>query len=158
MAEVLKAIDEVRGIRKHHTQMTAEEKNVLKMLIRGKFQVTQHSLQRMKERRITVEEVNQTINDGNIIEYHLINGEESRVLLRGRVPFRDRVTCVVVDINNNIVVTAYKNYYLNNHPNSDMSDYDATLNVLEKVKSSFNSGKTSTYKYTVRANKTKTKG
>jgi hypothetical protein len=146
LPEALKAINEVKEIKKHYTQMTIAEKNVLKMLIRGKFQITRHCTQRMKERRIKIDEVNQTINDGNIIEYYLANGEESRVLLRGRISFRNMVTCVVVDINTNVVITAYKNFHLNNHQNIDLSEYDETLNILEQVKKSFNSSKTLTYK------------
>ena len=144
MTKVLKAVEALRKVAKHYTQMNSNEKNLLRMMINGKFRFTDHCLHRMKERRITKSEVEQAIADGEIIEFHFADDIHSRVLLRGKMINRDRVTCVVLDIKNNLVVTAYKNYYLNNHPNSDMSVYDETLNILEKVKISFNSGKTTT--------------
>jgi hypothetical protein len=84
LSKALKAIDEVKEIKKHHTQMTPTEKTILKTLIRGNFRFTGHCLQRMKERRISRQEVRQTINEGIIVEYHLANGTNSRVLLRGK--------------------------------------------------------------------------
>lgn len=126
------------SVRKHISQMHPAEIAALQILIKGNFRLSRHCIEKMKERRIRTESIKHTILEGNIIEYHLVNGRQSRVLLRSRVPIRGQVTCVVVDIGTNYVVTAYKNWVTDKHKNLNMEEYDENLNILKSVNETLN--------------------
>jgi len=67
------------------------------------WKFTKHALDNIEDRSIEVDALSGAVAKGHIIEYHTKKGT-SRVLLK-----YDGGTCVVVDLDKEAVITAYKN-------------------------------------------------
>ena len=78
---------------------------------------TSYSLDKIYKRGIAVENLGEAIVKGKLIEYHTKEGSR-RVLLRCKDG-----TCVVVDLDKQTIITAYKNPANFNHPNLNQSKY-----------------------------------
>ena len=87
----------------------ASIKNLKKESHNISFQFTPHSLRRLGEWHLTTESVQCAIKEGEIIEYHTLQGNR-------RVLFRDDYgVCVVADLDDHKIITAYKNSEDNKH-------------------------------------------
>lgn len=117
-------------MRKHFTQMTYKEKLLLKCLIAVKhFTFTEYSLFRVKSRGLKKWQVIRAIREGNIIEYHYVNSFQQRVLIRGITPIRGLEPCVVVNILNGQIITAYLNDIEDTHKTLHKELYNSHINI-----------------------------
>jgi hypothetical protein len=120
--------------RKLYIDMTSVERTEIHNKLKDKqFSITPHTIKRQKEKVITDDEIQRAINDCKIIEYHYKDG--NRVLIRGRKSESKYNICVVLDLDNNYVVTAYDNKATDNHYNLDTSKYITYINILNLLKS-----------------------
>ena len=92
-------------------------KKLLKEVHSVDLNITPYTNMRLQEREIPSEEVFNVCREGELIEYHNEKGTR-RVLLRDV-----NGTCVVVDLDNHCIVTAYSNDPDNNHPHLQRDKY-----------------------------------
>ena len=85
--------------------------------VKDRIQFNPYTLNRLQERKISIEEVRETILSGELIEYHYVD-DERRILLRSK-----EGTCVVLDVRRGRVITAYKNDPNDNHRSLNKSNY-----------------------------------
>jgi len=78
---------------------------------------TPYSLDKISKRGISVETLGKAVVKGRLIEYHT-KGDTRRVLLRC-----EDGTCAVVDLDEQAIITAYKNHADFDHPNLDRTKY-----------------------------------
>ena len=97
---------------------TGEKKKLLSYVSKIKeLKFTSYSLDKIKQRGISVDTLGETITKGRLIEYH-IKEDTRRVLLRCKGG-----TCAVVDLDKESIITAYKNDPNYNHPHLDQTKY-----------------------------------
>lgn len=120
--------------RKHFTQMTKQEINLLKFLAKGKYTMSSHSKLRIKKRKITEAQIFNTIKYGEIIEYLIVNNFSNRVMLRCEDDSIGRSIYVVVDVVSRVVVTAYKDKPYRN----STSSYEKSINIEKNISEAVN--------------------
>ena len=123
-----------RDIRKLGKDLTTREFNYMKDLIcigveTGRFTMPYHLHERLRQKYITLDDVVNTIERGEIIEVHIIDNS-FRVLLRLRKEGTCRDVCVVVELCNNVVVTAFVNQSADKHDTLRLELYDDSLDVI----------------------------
>ena len=85
--------------------------------VKDKIQFNPYTLYRLEERNISIDDVRETILNGELIEYHYVD-DERRILLRNK-----EGTCVVLDVSRGRVITVYKNDPDDNHKDLNRSNY-----------------------------------
>ena len=101
--------------RKHFRDITEDEKKHIKdIMVLSKFIPTTYCNKRIIDRFICREDINKTIKNGKIIEFHYIDGSH-RILLRGEEDRFHEALCVVLDLDNKNIVTVYYNSIIDNH-------------------------------------------
>jgi len=115
--------------RKHISQMVDSEKELLKGIIgKGIYKASRHMTAKSKERVITKEEINRTIHNYNLIEFHHKNS--NRVLIRGKVDEKGYNICAVLDLKYSEILTVYANETTDNHYNTlDRTIYRKRLDI-----------------------------
>lgn len=117
--------------RKHFTSMNLKELQILKNTINSiTFKTKKYSLSRLLQRNISLQQVANTIKNGEIIEFHVVDGTSPRVLLRGQRTAYNNCVCVVVDIVDCCLVTAYKNDYDDRHDSLNTDLYIDDIDVI----------------------------
>lgn len=114
--------------RKHHKQMTYEEKGVLLRAIRGRnFTFRQHAMDRMRQKGITEQQIAAMLSYACVIEAHNNVENELRVLVRAQV--RGDFCCAVLSLTTNEIVTAYWNRAGDHHQTLDRSAYKWNVTI-----------------------------
>lgn len=90
-------------IHANHLSPVSRKKLLGQIAAVQKWKFTYHALENVQKRGISLEELSQAVAKGDIIEYHTKRGT-NRVLLK----YEDG-TCVVVDLDLETIITAYKN-------------------------------------------------
>lgn len=123
--------------KKHINQMTEEEKDFLLSYIKNipadAWSYNFYTENRIKERGGTKEFILESIQIGELIEYHLRNGR-NRILLRGKKAVSDvhpYVPCVVLELKTKKIITVYWNHIDDNHRTIKMENYNEELNVIK---------------------------
>lgn len=124
--------------RKHISQMSSTELQLLEEFTEGREYVyTPYSFSRIKDRKIKDEWVRETIKTGNIIEVHF-KGYDIRILKRSKWNYNHQAICVVYSIVDDLIVTAYCNYYWDSHETLDESNYNSKLDIIKMIRNRMN--------------------
>ena len=112
-----------RNRRKHATQMTATERLHLTCLVHllGQRGLNGHSLDRCREKGITLAEVQHVLKTGQVIEVHENFRPDVRAVVRGTTGTHD--VCVVLSLCDREVKTVWFNNSLDTHRTLDYSQY-----------------------------------
>ena len=99
------------------------------LCIRKPFTYSKHFFDIAKKRGVKPKDAEETVIQGNIIEFHdrIIDGKviDKRVLLRSNKTYKENYNlCVVYSLWYKRIVTAYYNHITNNHDKTDFSMYD----------------------------------
>lgn len=122
------------SLRKHAEQMTRDERLFfLQQVFNKEWIMGKHVRDRIQERGGTEATVLETINYGELIEYHQKDGH-SRLLLRSDRPIYKWTACVVIEILSSRVITIYWNHERDDHRTIDMSIYDEDLDIISLFK------------------------
>lgn len=97
-----------------------------------KLRIDEHTIIRGKQRYITNEEIFECIKKGYIVELHQVK-KQCRVLLRYRRKNTTDDICVVVDILNGRIITAYTNNTNDKHATLREENYNSELNVIAVI-------------------------
>jgi hypothetical protein len=130
-------------IKKYYTMFSPTEKALLECCVsnmsKNHLLILDHARTHIPS--LTHSIAKETLMDCNVIEFNINqkNGLECRVLVRGNkiVPIKtDRGIengniCMVVDIKNNKLVSAYINGQFDSHKNLDMGRYNESLNIIK---------------------------
>lgn len=120
--------------RKHCSQMKERELTVVTKKVKDcpfeDWRVSSHLMERMIDKGINPLEIAEAIMSFSVIEYKLYHEGEERVLIRGKESHIGYQICVVLNVTNEVIVTAWKNHVKDNHSTVRMSEYDAHL-VIE---------------------------
>ena len=124
-----------RDIRKLGKDLTSKEFTFMKDLLyinieHGRFTMPTHLHERLRQKYITMDDVINTIDRGEIIEIHIID-YSFRVLLRLQKEGTCKDVCVVVELCNGVVVTAFTNQSSDKHDTLKLELYDDSLDVIE---------------------------
>lgn len=122
-------------MKKHISQMSPSEIDLLEfrrkylLCIRKPFTYSKHFFDIAKKRGVKPKDAEETVIQGNIIEFHdrIIDGKviDKRVLLRSNKTYKENYNlCVVYSLWYKRIVTAYYNHITNNHDKTDFSMYD----------------------------------
>ena len=118
---------------KHVVQMGSSEKNKCFSKVKrwrlGKWEVTGHTLSRIMEKEIEGVHLAYTLIDFNIIEYKQMKSGNERIVIRSNMSFDGFNVCIVLDVTEGVIVTAWKNKVSDTHRTLDLSKYDAFLTV-----------------------------
>lgn len=136
-------LEKVQTKKKHFTQMTPKEVELIKSLTNDDYTFTDHSKLRTKNRHISQSQVLNTIRYGEIVEYFIVGGNNNRVMFRspdGAV--KGRTIYVVADVISKVVVTAYKDKPYRN----STSSYDKSIDICKNIEKAFNFHKCNSYK------------
>jgi hypothetical protein len=76
-----------------------------------------HALEKAWKRGMTLDAIREAVRNGQLVEYHVIRDHE-RALLRDR-----KGTCVVVDLNDGSIVTAFTNNPTDHHATLRKEEY-----------------------------------
>lgn len=123
--------------RKHRKQMTQSEIRFAESLVHktdGWNLAVNHTLERMAAKKITKQDLIDTLRFGEVIEVNSLG----RLVLRLRLkltPTMKRGTCVVISVTNRVVVTAWFNSEKDHHATLDLSEYRWNVKVIEYLKS-----------------------
>lgn len=98
--------------------------------VQNKLRMIDHSKERSRTKHISKREIMECIKQGQLIEFHQVN-KQCRVLLRNKTNKGD--VCVVVDILNGNIITAYKNHQNDNHSTLREENYNSKLNVVSVI-------------------------
>ena len=122
-------------MKKHISQMSPSEIDLLEyrreylLCTRKPFKYSKHFFDIAKERGVKPNDAKETVIQGNIIEFHdrTVNGKviDKRVLIRSKKVYKDNYNlCVVYSLWYKKIITAYYNYWNDNHQTIDFSQYN----------------------------------
>lgn len=127
-------------IKKHECQMTEAEKLILSTLVSSldaySLSITSHARNHISFLNKSI--VSQTLQSFDVIEFNITNNKP-RVLIRSRKQLNiitergmDRANiCLVIGIEDNMVITGYINCTNDNHKTLDMSRYDESIDIIK---------------------------
>lgn len=128
-------MEEIRKLAKNMKQKEKQELRGRVNLQRKDFIPCGHLEERMQERTITLDMIQLALTKYQLIEYHYKHSH--RVLLRSRDVFilegRKQNVCIVVNLDNNEIVSAYSNpqYYTHEYMDESKYNYTNTLNIVD---------------------------
>ena len=106
-------------MKKLYGQLTEDEKlmldSILKNIDTQNTYIVFHAKQRMKEKNIKFGDVFSVFSGYEIIEVNIPKQDDVRVLLRSKKAIHGSNVCISYGINNNVVITAYKNSLEDKH-------------------------------------------
>ena len=116
-------------IRKHYLDFKTQEEKILNTYLNKdkEYKLSNHTIFRQKDKLITSEEIQRTIHNGKIIEFHY--KDSNRILVRGNKNEHGYNICAVLDIDNSTVVTAYYNKVNDKHCTLNTCNYSAYVNI-----------------------------
>lgn len=128
-----------RGKKKHGTQMRYDEKKYLITSLKSvkNWNMSKHVLERIEEKGllITIDDIESTIHNSTIIEYHVVNDnyKEERVLLKAKKTVNKQFHLnIVYSITRGNIISAWLNKVTDNHNSLDWRDYDNNLIIINK--------------------------
>lgn len=120
-------------VAKHFLQMSESERWYLlrkrDRLIGRNTLFSQHSIQRMCERRITEREIIEAVKYGQIIEYRKSRKDERITVRSTRLKCKHLIVYVSFSIRDNIIVTTYCSNMNDFTKEKNFSKYDESLKV-----------------------------
>ena len=118
-------------MKKLYGQLTQDEKlmldSILKNIDTQNTYIVPHAKQRIKQKNIKLRDVFSVFSSYEIIEVNIPEEDDVRVLLRSKKITQGCNVCISYGINNNVVVTAYKNSLGDKHKTlvyENYSDFD----------------------------------
>lgn len=119
------------SIRKHVSQMSEKEQEFI--LDKAKeiknWKISKHLLERIEERGGDKSIIAETLQSGDLIEYHQKDGV-SRFLIRGTKLYYKYVACLVFQYENEKVITLYWNVADDHHRTLKEELYDEKVDVV----------------------------
>lgn len=100
--------------------------------VSNRINIGEHTVIRGKQKYISNKEILDCIRYGYIVEFHLIKGQ-CRVLLRHKRKHTTDDVCVVVNILNGKVITAYTNNRNDKHNTLKEEFYNPDLDVIDTI-------------------------
>lgn len=131
-----------KGKRKHYTQMTSLEKDIvwrkIKKVRNRDWVVTGHTLRRLAEKNINASkrDIISTLYNSRIIEYRIAYNKverdwDERVILRSNAKVNGRYNLnVVFSLTTMRVITVWLNHTLDNHKTLDWSIYSLDMKII----------------------------
>jgi hypothetical protein len=118
--------------RKHYTQMSQDETVAVMRAVRlNTYTLSPHALDRMRQKRVTMEQITVMLGYGKVIEVHNNNEREIRVLMRGKVG--GKWCNAVVSLTTKKVVSCWWNEFDDTHRTLDKSQYKWVVDLKTKV-------------------------
>ena len=106
-------------MKKLYGQFTEDEKlmldNILKNIDTQNTYIVPHAKSRMKEKNIKFRDVFSVFSSYEIIEVNIPKEDDVRVLLRSKKVRHGNNVCISYSLNNNVIITAYKNSSQDKH-------------------------------------------
>ena len=93
------------------------------------WNITDHTLIRLREKEIEGIHLAYSLIDFSIIEYKQMKSGNERIVIRSNMSFNGFNVCTVLDITTGTVITAWKNRVTDTHRTLDLSKYDECLTV-----------------------------
>ena len=131
-------------MKKLYGQLTEDEKlmldNILKNIDTQNTYIVFHAKQRMKQKNIKFRDVFSVFSNYEIIEVNIPKEDDVRVLLRSKKATQGNNICISYGLNNNVVITAYKNSLEDKHRTlvyENYSDFDI-VQYLAKLQNKLN--------------------
>ena len=131
-------------MKKLYGQLTEDEKlmldNILKNIDTQNTYIVFHAKQRMKQKNIKFRDVFSVFSNYEIIEVNIPKEDDVRVLLRSKKIIQGCNVCISYGLNNNVVITAYKNSLEDKHRTlvyENYSDFDI-VQYLAKLQNKLN--------------------
>ena len=125
-------------MKKLYGQLTEDEKlmldNILKNIDTQNTYIVPHAKLRMKQKDIKFRDVFSVFSGYEIIEINIPKEDDVRVLLRSKKVTQGSNVCISYGINNNVVVTAYKNSLKDKHKtliHENYSDFDVIKHLAK---------------------------
>lgn len=125
-------------MKKLYGQFTEDEKlmldSILKNIDTKNTYIVPHAKQRMKQKNIKFRDVFSVFYNYEIIEVNIPKEDDVRVLLRSKKVTQGSNVCISYGINNNVVVTAYKNSLEDKHKtliHENYSDFDVMQHLAK---------------------------
>ena len=120
------------------TQMSLAEAlyiytNHINSIRKAKLTFQDHSRDRLKQKDINDREIIRTVRKGVPIEFHIVDNSP-RVLFRLQRPNQTVDICVVVDILDGTIVTAFTNHTNDKHSTLREEIYNPELDVIATMK------------------------
>jgi hypothetical protein len=107
---------------------TPKEIDFVKDLLKGTFYLIPHSKEKLESRKITMQQVAETVAYGELIEAHNL-ADSLRILLRK--PFDSKDLCVVISLCNQEIITAYWNAADDHHKTLNAGMYQLTEDIRD---------------------------
>ena len=128
-------------MKKLYGQFTEDEKlmldNILKNIDTQNTYIVSHAKQRMKQKNIKLRDVFSVFSGYEIIEVNIPKQDDVRVLLRSKKAIHGSNICISYGINNNVVITAYKNSLEDKHRTlvyKNYCDFDVMQHLIKLQK------------------------
>ena len=125
-------------MKKLYGQFTEDEKlmldNILKNIDTQNTYIVSHAKQRMKQKNIKLRDVFSVFSGYEIIEVNIPKQDDVRVLLRSKKAIHGSNICISYGINNNVVITAYKNSLEDKHRTlvyKNYCDFDVMQHLIK---------------------------
>ena len=125
-------------MKKLYDKLTEDEKlmldSILKNIDTKNTYIVPHAKQRMKQKNIKFRDVFSVFSGYEIIEVNIPKQDDVRVLLRSKKIIQGSNVCISYGLNNNVVVTAYKNSSQDKHRTlvyENYSDFDVMQYLIK---------------------------
>ena len=125
-------------MKKLYGQLTEDEKlmldSILKNIDTQNTYIVSHAKQRMKQKNIKLRDVFSVFSGYEIIEVNIPKQDDVRVLLRSKKAIHGSNICISYGINNNVVITAYKNSLEDKHRTlvyENYCDFDVMQHLIK---------------------------
>lgn len=124
------------GIKKHTSQLTSlEVSEIQKRLNNSKPKLSYHVKEQMIKRGISKEQVYNTLDEYEIIEFHRREDSnrkyiDNRVLIRNKKSIDSINTCISISLDTGNIITVYVNKKSDKHKTLDDTNYCEDLDVL----------------------------
>ena len=106
-------------MKKLYGQLTEDEKlmldSILKNIDTQNTYIVPHAKQRMEQKDIKFRDIFSVFSGYEIVEINIPKEDDVRVLLRSKKVIHGNNVCISYGLNNNVVITAYKNSLEDKH-------------------------------------------
>ena len=137
-------------MKKLYGQLTEDEKEMLDSILKNidthNTYIVPHAKQRMEQKNIKFRDVFSVFSSYEIVEVNIPKEDDVRVLLRSKRITQGSNVCISYGINNNVVVTVYKNSSQDKHRTlvyENYCDFEITQHLI-KLQNKLNKCLTST--------------
>ena len=121
-------------MKKLYGQLTEDEKlmldSILKSIDAQNTYIVPHAKQRMKQKNIRFRDVFSVFSSYEIIEVNIPEEDDVKVLLRSKKVIQGNNVCISYGLNNNVIITAYKNSLEDKHRTLVYENY-SDFNIMQ---------------------------